>query len=314
MKVLVCSLSGIGNAIYALPLVEALSTLGYEIDVKVNSERASSPMFNAHPHVARVYDETLIITDDYDEVFCCGYCFSNLNLTQCGKRTNRTIPPYMGPPEGCCDRFEKHEIDYYMDMARVVGFVGATPKLYLPTYPSSYLVLPERSVAMSVGYWKGDGHSQAKHWGNSNFVEAVKLLADKGYTSVFVGSPEDWECDARDISERVQKLNLATETQYVFECDLLTNFGVLDKCCAYVGNETCMVPAAAALGKPTLSLVMKSAPINMVCPQKNYPYPHGLALLGEREDLTPALVVDQLLDLIERGAQQKVLEICNLRV
>ncbi len=282
--------------------------------MKVNSERGSSPIFSAHPRIGRVYDETLYDTSAYDEVFCCGYCCNNLTMTGCGKPTNRTVPPYIGPPEGCGDRFEQHEIDYYMDMVRAVGFSGPAPKSCLSTYPSPYLTLPAKSVAMSVGYWKGDGYSKAKHWGDDNFVDAVGLLADEGYTSVFIGSPEDWECDARVISERIQKLDLATATVYAFEYDLLTNFGILDKCCAYMGNETCMVPAAAALGKPTLSLVLKGAPANMVCPQKNYPYPNGLALLGEREDLTPDLVVGRLLDLIERGAQQEVLEVCNLRV
>ncbi len=307
MKALICSLSGIGNALSTLPLIEALFQMGYSIEITLSEARNAVPIFEAHPHVDTVHLAPQSNTSAYT-VFCCCYCVHNLEGTACGYTTNNAIPPFMGDAEGARARFKKHEIEYFMDLARNVGWEGDVPHSVLPL---EYMPdrVPEDSIALSVGYHKGDGHSKSKHWGNQNYVELVGLLSEQGYTSVFIGSADDWFEDAHKIAAVLENEPVEHRPLYAFDQTLLEAFGILNECCGYVGNETCMVPAAAALKKPALSLVMKSATPTLICPQKNYPYPDGMALLAEREDMTPEVVCDLILRLIEDGPIQEIMEL-----
>lgn len=307
MKALVCSLSGIGNALSTLPLIGALKHLGYSIHVTLSNARNAKPIFEAHPDVYKVRTAPFENIEGYT-VFCCCYCVRNLNRTFCGWETNHVVPPFMGDAENCRHRFKKHEIEYFVDLAREVGWTGGVPDSVLPLKPAPFEV-PPKSVALSVGYHKGDGHSHSKHWGNENYVELAKLLSKRGYTPIFIGSKDDWIADAHALSTKLPCRSLTPRPIYAYDQSLLAAFGILNDCCAYVGNETCMVPAAAALKKPVLSLIMKSATPTLICPQKNYPYPNGMALLGHRKDMTPAVVFDLIVRLIEDGPIQEIMEL-----
>ena len=311
-KALVCTMSGIGNAIHTLPLIEALYSMGYVVDVKLNSARGAEPIFEAHPHVLCVFTEKRKCLEVYDDVFCCSYCNNNLVLEGCGSTNNHT------PGLLLCDNdrtplssiYNQHEIDYFMDLARRVGFRGETPKAGLPTEKPT-VCIPERSVAVSIGYYKGDirERSRAKHWGNSKFVKLAVELIREGYTPVFIGSAGDWERDGHNIKRILDDQHLSTEVLFLFSQSLLEAFGALKECCAYVGNETCMVPAAAALDKPTMSMSFMEAPASIRCPVKNYPYPRGTVFVGTRLQLTPKAVMKHLLRLIKDGPSQRIINL-----
>jgi len=311
-KALVCTLSGIGNAIHTLPLIEALYSMGYVVDVKLNSARGAEPIFEAYPHVLCVFTEKRQQLAVYDNVFCCSYCNHNLELKGCGSINNHTPDPLLhGDGKTPISLlYNQHEIDYFMDLARRVGFRGKAPKVYLPTKRSP-VDIPKRAVAISIGYYKGDikERSRAKHWGNFKFVKlAIELIRNK-YVPVFIGSSDDWDRDGHVIQRVLDAQNLATKALFLFSQGLLESFGALKQCCAYVGNETCMVPAAAALNKPTMSMSFSEAPESIRCPIKNYPYPNGTVFVGTRLQLTPKAVVKHLMKLIKEGPSKRIINL-----
>lgn len=299
---LVITNSGIGNALSSLQLIEALARLSFTIDVAVNPLRSAAPVFEEHPDVSGVLMGVPSATGGYDHVFYCSYDVRNIRPETLDPSTH-VIPPFMARPDDVRFRFKRHEIEYFLDMARDVGWAGGVPKPKLSRHKPPFDV-PPRSIALSVGYWKGDDHSHRKHWGNDNFIALSHMLLKRDYHPLFIGSKGDWEADARHIAAELP------EATFAYEQTLLEGFGALAACCGYVGNETCMVPAAGALRKPALSLVMKEAEPHLICPQKNYPYPHGTALLGSRGDITPGLVSNYIVSMIEQGPlHARVIEI-----
>jgi len=292
---LIYAVSGIGNTISTLPLVNALYDMGYTTDVVLDKRRGANPIFDAHPYIHQVHDIKHNVPRKYDDVFHCSYCTKYIIPESHGK-TGHIIGPFLHDAEVVRFKFEKHEIEYFLDMAREIGWNGSFLQ-HLPTKkPNIYI--PENSIAMSVGYHKADGKSCKKHWGNDNYITLSKLLLSKSYTPVFIGSRLDWETDGVGIGQAFE--GVSPKPLFFFDQDLLTSFGILDMCCGYVGNETCMVPAAAALEKPALSLIMKTANKYSIAPKKNRPYcSRGLAILGQLTELTPKLVCDKIMDLIE---------------
>ena len=308
-KALVCTLSGIGNAIHTLPLIEALYSMGYMVDVKLNSARGAESIFKAHPRVLCVFTEKRQRLGVYDDIFCCSYCNNNLELQGCGSVSNYTPDPLLhgDGKTPISSGYNQHEINYFMDLARRVGFRGEAMESYLPTEkPPVYI--PRRSVAISIGYYKGDrdNRSRAKHWGNFKFVKLAVELIKRRYVPVFIGSAADWERDGHIIKRTLDAQRLRTKAIFMFSQSLLESFGALKECCAYVGNETCMVPAAAALGKPTLSMSFMEAPESIRCPIKNYPYPHGTVFVGTRLQLTPSAVARYLVEMINNGPSKRI--------
>jgi ADP-heptose:LPS heptosyltransferase len=296
---LIYSISGIGNSIRTLPLIYALYTMNYEVHVVFDQRRGTAPLFSGYTKVKRSYDcfDHSYSTNPYTDVFHCSYQ-SEKNTPIKKKVSHHVIPPFKVPPELIRFKFEKHETEYYLDLARSLGYVGNI--VYELPVLAPPVPIPEKSVAISIGYFKGDPYSYKKHWGNDNFVKLARILLDRGYTPVFVGAKADWDVDGHKIASQV------SGPLYLFNQNLLSSFGVVKECIGYIGNETCMVCASAALHKPTLSMIMNTAEPTSICPMKNYPLNSGLAVVGDRYTISPEWACDKLISLINGEVKERI--------
>lgn len=302
MHALVCALSGIGNSINALPLIQALGKLGYKIDVRISENRGTRVLFENHPNVDKVHDIAVTLPK-YDIACCTHACQAFFQECGWGKKTYMIKPGRVNDfrPEFLSKRFEKHEVEYIFDLARELGYNGPVIKPILPVEKFE-VELDEKTVLLGIGYLKGDlGKSWRKHWGNENFAEFAKLLIKNGYDPILIGGKSDSE-NTKEI------IKLVGEGVRAFtDLSLPQTFYLMNKCRLCVTNETCLVPAAQRLCH-CLSLVFKEA---KHIPMKNYPYPSGVALFGPHDIITPKVVMTHLQRLEKGGPWTKVQPVCD---
>jgi len=249
MRIAVVQLMGLGNAILTTPLISALHSLGNEITVIANLARGAEPAFAEWPVVTQLCDHLPEGAGPFDLAMWCHPIWGNVDTV----RALGVIPTLF--PEPCMQsgggewqaRFLKHEIEYLLDMARRFGFASAAPPLRLRHHPQ-----PEqpKRIAIGIGYLK-DGHWNRKHWGNENYRQLCRRLLDNDYRPVLVGDAADWERDGRIIAQEAGVDSL---------CGLPLEEIIdhMSGCEAFIGNDTGLMHAAAALGRPVVAIFVAS--------------------------------------------------------
>jgi len=254
MKILVAQQYGVGNAVMTTPLIKALSMLKHSVSCSYDERRAGVKLVLGDlPEVDRVYgcgDFVGIKKVKFDLLIPCG----RLPKLQSYYSIHRAIYPFKDIPQKVSQSelptlYKKHEIDYMMDAARELGYTGPCPHPYIGKYD---YVVPEvvgRKVALGIGYFKNDPWSKLKHWGNAWYAKLTRDLASKGVSCFLVGGPSDID-DAKQIMAQAA-VNTYDVTKQV---SLRWMFGMIAACDCFVGNDTGLAHAAAALKKPTLTI------------------------------------------------------------
>jgi len=300
MNALVCACSGIGNSLCTIPLIRALKSIGYDIDVRISKSRGAESLFVSMPEVSGVVDVAEKLTQ-YDVACCTHLCQSYHSGCKLGKRI-LMIEPGLVPDftAESIKRYTKHEIEHCVDLARQLGYAGPTPVFQLPTDSQNVsrfgihtLVNP---VAIGVGYLKLDSFSHKKHWGNSNFSKLMSLMIQAGFSPVVLGAPED----DKNVGEMLSliKVNERQKVTVLTNQSLMDSLAVFRLCRACVTNETMWV-VASAVGIPTISMIFLDALNN---PTKTYPYPSGIALYGSKEEMTVGRVWENFQRMWNGGA------------
>lgn len=296
---LVCSLSGIGNAITTLPLIQTLHGMGYVVDVRAGLSRGSGPLFKAHPCVRKVHDVGEVGIKSRSIACCTHICQHYHQGCRLGREQVLMIEPgrVKDFSVDSMKRYYKHEIEHNMDLARDLGYKGPTPLPQIPFVPYQGKFSERRMVVLGVGYCKDDKHSERKHWGNENFARLADLLLGSGFAPVVLGD----EGDRKNV-EKIAKLSNGDGVRCVVNLPLLEALGFFAGAVACVTNETMLVVASAAFRVPCLSLIFKEA---LHHPPKTYPYPDGVALFGFRTVLDAGTVFDYFLKLRAGGTWKR---------
>jgi len=279
MRILIGQIYGLGNAILTTPLIKALASLGdkgakvHEVHVVSDPKRkAANEVFKGCPGVHRIWnmgDVAGIQKYHFDVIImCCDY-----KPLVDRFRIPRVEWAYLRR-NGKDDRaawFQKwpiHEMEMSFNVAKTFGYKGDMPTPYVPMNEKLGIDCPGLKLALGIGYYKGDAWSKAKHWGNDRFAAIAKKFRMLGGTTFILGDKKDQEVDGHVI----QKLAGRSVVSLCGKLGLRATFGALHSCDIYVGNDTGLSHAAAAMGKPTLS-VFKPWASSFV---KNRPYgPRG---------------------------------------
>lgn len=249
MHILVIQREGLGNAILSTPLVKALLVAGHRVTVSCNPNRGSIIAFSNWPGV-NVVDQ--IMPAGIQLILWCHPRWQHKipNFSSIPTRyiavANGTLPYY--------ERFEKHEVEYLMDMAYECGYTGAIPDLRIDC--SAVLGDPHR-VAIGIGYLKTNPAMVRKHWGDDNYQALCNQFVSEGYTPVLVGSTADFEKSRFVATPGIQ----TTEGQSLYQVA-----ATVASCGSYVGNDTGLAHVAAALRKPCVLYVNKTSLV------KNHPW------------------------------------------
>lgn len=269
MKILVVQPYGFGNSVLATPLLKAIHSLPkkHTIHCAYDVKRwAAGAILKDIPFVQKVFgmNDPQTVREKYDLVIACSY--------QPSFKTKYNVPRILLPmpkrPPNTSQQayqpiFKKHEVEYLLDAARHLGFVGDTPYPFIGKVEEVKFADDRKRVVFGIGYYKGDAWSRKKHWGNDQFAQLADDIAILGGEVYIIGGPRD-VTDARAIA------SMAKSSPRIMcgKFGLHMTFGLIKACDCFVGNDTGFAHAAAALGVPTMgvfrfgvSSTKKSAPM-----------------------------------------------------
>ncbi len=253
MKILVGSVFGIGNAILLTPMLQSLKMIGNieRLDVLVgstNDDLGSSWFLRRCDCVDAIYIDSVVDVVEYDYAIMVipydgrwknGINFFAKNVIDSRKRPDNSDT--LG-----ISSWKKHEVEYKMENARILGFTGDTPSL------SSFC--ERKKIINKVFFGTGYKHDaleywKIKHFGNENFSKLSNMFNMSGFISGFSGSIADMQKNINSIIENInhKRFNIFVDSYY-------DTSQMLSECCLYVGNDTGFMHAAASLNIPIVAI------------------------------------------------------------
>lgn len=271
------------------PLLRAIRSTGHDVDVLVETGRAGALVFENWPEViSHLYVGETPVQTTYD-VAVFAHPVKPYASRVVARRN--VEPKIRKDARGYMWGFDAHEVEVLCTMAREeFGFQGVTPDLRVPL-PKQRPIVPERAVALGIGYLKSDPFWAKKHWGNERYAELAKQLQAYGITAILVGGPEDLE-DATAI-ERACPSVLNTVGRLPFT----QTVGLLAGCRMFFGNDSGLMHVAAAVDIPVTGMFTITNPV------KNRPWCKRHAVLMEPDVRTVLAHVRNTIDGYTRSEE-----------
>jgi len=286
-RILVCATGGVGNTILLLPLLRVLRRAlpGAALDLLLTNRTA-----------ARLAEDC----GWADAVLCVeerqwyvGFAPIRLFLDLRSRRYDICLRTFLTAPEmlraslaagmsgapirvayGTPDSnpFETHllppdesvaEIDRHLALAAAIGLEAAPEvgRFSAPTRGSDwarrYLAGVAGAERSLLGIHPGsDAGFEAKRWPAHRFGEVAALAGSRlGARVVFVGGPEDRE--AIEVARRVAGPGALVAVGQ----DIVETAGLVERCAAFVSNDSGLMHLASAMGVPTLAIFGPTDPV-----------------------------------------------------
>lgn len=260
MKILVSQVYGIGNAIMCTPMIQAIALIKdgkHEVHTAVDTRRrGTAHVIRTCPGVKSVthsQEVTKIQQQRFDMLIMCNdhtplarlYRIPRIETAYINRIGRESRAEWFS-------RWNRHESLMAFDVARKLGFKGVMPVPHVPTNDHMKVDYAGPKLGIGIGYFKGDAWSRKKHWGNGKYADIIRRFRMLGGRAFLLGDQLDYEKDGREI----MKMAGAGVTSLCGKLGLEASFGVLKQMDLYIGNDTGLSHAAAALGIPTLSIFL----------------------------------------------------------
>lgn len=265
MRVLVGKTFGIGNAFLSIPMIKAIMMAGHEVDILVGDGPDDKGALEVMLHFMEnhsVSPRSLYVNVVPEEV---EHDYAVMAIPFDGRWQNgvhfrakyvldgRTRP--MNIERLGFDMWEKHEVEYQMENAELLGFAGPTPsgeieeKVRDP-YDADLIYL-------GIGFKRDPGgFGRSKHFGNERYYQLIREIRKIRPLVRFTSTcgPQDWIDVAHPLRKRCFE-HAPTRTAYTAQITSVKEaLRIIKRCAAYLGNDTGMMHAAASLGLPTFGL------------------------------------------------------------
>lgn len=279
-KILVRAPNWIGDAVMALPALEALKTLYKNSDITVLAKGRTVPVFQNNPHISEIieyddkqrhsgisgriklggeikrrgFDTAVLFQNAFDAAFLSfisgipkrvGYArdFRSKLLTN-------AIP--------VTDEIKRvHQAFYYLHIVKTLG--GVVPEKPLPRI---YISPAERSWveefvsdnglkrAFLIGAAPGASYGPAKRWPPEKFAEAITILcAGRGGFPLIFGGPEDKEA-CTEVSKRLKMRHLDLSGKVY----LRQFMALVARLNLFITNDSGPMHVGSALSTPTVAI------------------------------------------------------------
>lgn len=158
-------------------------------------------------------------------------------------------------------RARVHQVQYYLDLARGLGFPGPAEEDARPRIEPRPATLAMADALLSagglpsgqqiVGFAPGAAYGHAKRWPPDRVAQVIAELSRRGVTAVLVGAGAD-----RDTGRAIES-SLPPDTRVVNligRTSLRQLVGVVARCAAFVSNDSGAMHIAAALRVPLTAM------------------------------------------------------------
>lgn len=257
MRILVGKTFGIGNACLVVPLLKALKSLGHSVDVLVGTgpDDAGASVVMSFL-VGTIIDELhtdsvppdvrhdiAIMAIPFDGRWVNGIHYSADVTFDARQRPDNVR--HLG-----FDMWKKHEVEYQMENAYALGFSGNIPdgSFFEPAdFDDS------SPFYLGIGYKRDTGgFGLSKHFGNERYAELITNIMDR------VGGKFLTTGTQLDMVETAWPIQKKTKGFYAAFQPLVSSIRTVQRCRAYIGNDTGMMHVAASMGLPTFGLFSDS--------------------------------------------------------
>lgn len=251
---LVLTGQGIGNLIMATPLLSALHSLGYRLDVWLKPTWPGSGIVLERPPIVRRVREVESFLDgdmkDYDVIV----------NTQWGIEIDEHN--FKRKVYQCFNYPNKHEIENYMAPAYELGYEGEIPKQWVGDWPND----PPRDYSgKTIGIHSGcfGGIWEKKKW--NHFRRLTTVLLVKGGYNVWNFGTDKERLPLTGPKLRYQRLDKYSD--FAGSYTLPETISRMQNCDYFIANDSGLMHIADALGIPTIAifgptLVVKNRPVN----------------------------------------------------
>lgn len=280
MKNLIVQLWGIGNLVNTQPLMAALGSG----DVLIDPSRSTHELALLFPNWRFCGAGNVGIDNNYDDTYLC----FPVDGRQFAPYTNRLHTPTWS--------FKKWQLPEWEVLAQMGTDAGTAfpPKLPRPEDSVSH----PGCIAISMGYFKGDGGWAHKHWGTDHYVRAIREIVKAGFTPVLFGDQSDWDVEGSQVWQHIQ--DLEGKVQIHFTNPLWTQVKFLAGCEGYLGNDTGLGHIAGAYGLPSaIYTVADKVKVATAAPK----------LFQFGKDLPPGKAVQWLIDEIMAERMKNALKL-----
>jgi heptosyltransferase-2 len=290
MKILVRAPNWVGDAVIAIPALEAIRRTHPSDEICILARPAVADLFSGQPFANRIlayefrgrhsgflgrenlvgdlrkehFDAAVLLQNAFDAAWLAwragiperiGYARDGRGLLL----TNAVRVPREG-------EIPRHEAHYYLELLHRAGWGGVPAtiqptRLRVPEAARSTAESALRSAGAKDNSWRfaiapGASYGAAKCWPPERFaLLADRLISECGADVIFFGTPNETEIAARIRSNmKCRALSLVGETS-------MRDLAALFACCsAFIGNDSGAMHVAAAAGLPVVGIFGSTDP------------------------------------------------------
>ena len=235
--VLVHLASGIGNIVFATPLLIALGEMRLTVDIRLDADyKQTAELLEGWSIVRKVLGGAWPNLDSYDCALPAIPPFYWSHFERLYKTAKKTI---RRPPDSL---FYKNEQEYYLDFARSLGYPPERSPYYcLPIAPSDRFAVQATTLVIAPGCKTGE--MALKRW--PYFPEVAERFDDV----ILIGT----EDDLHDAQGRLLHFPPHVRS-FVGQLSVRQCAELMAGAAAVVGNDSGLCHIAGAVGTPTLVL------------------------------------------------------------
>lgn len=314
MKILIRAPNWIGDAVMAIPALEALRRARPQDEICVLSRPAITDLFAGQPFADRLlaFDfrghhrgwlgREKLAGELRKEKFGAALLLQNA-FEAAWLAWRAGIPERVGygrdgrgplltkairaPRDG---EIPKHESHYYLELLRRAGWAEPPEKisricLTIPGEARSAAESTLRRAGARENSWRcaiapGASYGAAKCWPPERFAQlADRLISECGADVIFFGSPGE-----REISDRIRSKMNSPAISLVGETSMRDFAVLLASCSLFIGNDSGAMHVAAAVGLPVIGI------FGSTDPEGTAPVTRQFALVREPVSCSPCFL------------------------
>jgi len=298
MQALIHLAAGIGNVVFATPLLMAIDELGFTVDLRLSADYdATADLLGGWSILRRIFsngDGNTISLRQYDAIIPAIPPFYWSRF----RRLYQGIPNCVTrPPDHL---FYENEQSYYLAFARALGYPAERhPEIRLPIGPSEDSRVSSGTVILAPG--SKTGEMSAKRW--PGFQQLAAVLPDVAV----IGTADDlFAADGSQLVFGAHVRNFAGRLSLRETAELISSAGLV------IANDNGLAHVATAVGTPVIILFgptpdrsLGPLPAHVTVARCGLPcepcwFGHRFAQCNRRIDCLRGLGVDQVLSEIQR--------------
>lgn len=291
MKILVRAPNWVGDAVMAIPALQAIRSTHPRDEICVLARPAVADLFTAQPFIDRTirydfrgahrgwlgreklaaqlrvekFDAAMLLQNAFDAAWLAWRAGIPVRIGYArdarGPLLTQAIPV---PGE---NEIPRHESYYYLELLRRAGWAGAVGselppvRLQIPGEARDAAESRLRSAGSAPDAWRfaiapGASYGAAKCWPPERFAQvADRLISECGADVIFFGTPEE-----KEIAGRIRSQMKSRGIFLVGETSMRELAGLFARCAVFIGNDSGAMHVAAAAGIPVVGIFGSTDP------------------------------------------------------